>query len=387
MTGLDRLDHPGSADHPGSGSAAVDLGPLVDHHCHGIVTDELDRAGFEGLMNEAVRASPLGTTLFDSMLGLAVRRWCAPVLGLEPHAPAEDYLARRRELGAEEVNRRLMRATGIEAFVVDTGLTPELISPPAGLAETAGATSHHEVVRLEAVAQQVLADGADDFAEEVVERLGSSGGVAFKSIAAYRVGLDLPGAKPSADELTAALSDVRAGPDGAYRLAHPVVNGWLAWTAIEIGRPLQLHVGYGDNDVDLADCDPLRLTAFLRATEERAVPVLLLHNYPFHRNAAYLAQVFEHAFMDVGLATHNAGALSEAMLRESLELVPFGKLLFSSDAYGLAELYHLAALLFRRNLGGILGSLVDADEMSPADAEHVAGLVARDNARRVYGLG
>jgi len=37
------------------------------------------------------------------------------------------------------------------------------------------------------------------------------------------------------------------------------------------------------------------------------VPILLLHNYPFHREAAYLAQVFEHVFVDVGLATHNAG--------------------------------------------------------------------------------
>jgi predicted TIM-barrel fold metal-dependent hydrolase len=380
VSGLDVLDHPG---------ATVGLGALVDHHCHGLVTDDLDRAGFEGYMNEAVRASPLGTTLFDSMLGLAIRRWCAPLLDLEPLAPAEEYLARRTELGATEVSRRLMHATGIDTFVVDTGLTPELVTPPADLADLAGARGHHDVVRLEAVAQQVLRDspaGAGDFAEEVTARLTSSEGVAFKSIAAYRVGLDLPGSKPSADDLAAALSEVRPGPEGTYRLAHPVVNGWLAWTAVEIGRPLQLHVGYGDNDVDLADCDPLRLTAFLRATEERGVPVLLLHNYPFHRNAAYLAQVFEHAFMDVGLGTHNAGAFSDAMLRESMELVPFGKLLFSSDAYGLAELYLLATLLFRRNLGGLLGSLLDAGEMSPGDAAYVAGLVARDNARRVYGL-
>ena len=71
--------------------------------------------------------------------------------------------------------------------------------------------------------------------------------------------------------------------------------------------------------------------------------MLLLHNYPYHRNAAYLAQVFDHVFMDLGLAVHNTGALSTAMLRETLELVPFGKLLFSSDAYGLAELYLLGA--------------------------------------------
>ena len=51
------------------------------------------------------------------------------------------------------------------------------------------------------------------------------------------------------------------------------------------------------------------------------------------------------------------------MLRETLELVPFGKLLFSSDAYGLAELYLLGALLFRRSMATVLGELV-----APGDA-------------------
>ncbi len=64
-------------------------------------------------MNEAAAPSPLGTTFFDSMLGLAVRRWCAPVLGLEAHALPEDYLARRQRLGAE-ASRLLVAAAGIE---------------------------------------------------------------------------------------------------------------------------------------------------------------------------------------------------------------------------------------------------------------------------------
>jgi uncharacterized protein len=366
---------------------SVELGPLVDHHCHGLVTEGLDRSAFERLMNEANAPSPLGTTLFDSMLGLGIRRWCAPVLDLEPHVDAEDYLARRRELGPDEVNRRLLRAAGITTFVVDTGLDPGRLSAPADLAAACDGVSH-EVVRLETVAQEVLAGGAPPlaFAEEVRERLRVSRAVGAKSIAAYRVGLHLPARAPSEIELRAALSDIRPDSSGAFRIAQPVVNAWLAWTAIELGMPLQFHVGYGDNDVDLADCDPLALTGFLRATQDRGVPVLLLHNYPFHRNAAYLAQVFDHVFMDVGLATHNTGALSAALIRESLELVPFGKFLFSSDAYGLAELYHLGALFFRRGLSGTLDALVDAGEMTGADAAHVAALVSRDNARRAYRL-
>ena len=160
----------------------------------------------------------------------------------------------------------------------------------------------------------------------------------------------------------------------------------LAWTAIDARLPLQLHVGYGDSDVDLLRCDPLHLTPFLRATASQSVPVLLLHNYPFHRHAAYLAQVFDHVFMDVGLAVHNTGALSRRVIEETLELVPFGKLLHSSDAFGLPELYLLGSLLFRRGLNGVLADLVDRNELTAADATRLGVMVSGGNARRAYGL-
>ena len=239
-------------------------------------------------------------------------------------------------------------------------------------------------MRLEHVAEQVLRAGTSDFAGAVTDHLRSAkaaGAVGAKSIAAYRVGLGLPADKPSAADLERALAGVNAA-----RVTSMRVCAWLAHTALEIGLPLQFHVGYGDSDLDLLDCDPLRLTAFLRATEDRGVPVLLLHNYPYHRNAAYLAQVFDHVFLDLGLGTHNTGALSPALYRETLELAPFGKLLFSTDAYGLAELYLLGTLLFRSGLGGVLDELVAAGDMTATDAAYVGRLVAGDNARRVYGL-
>jgi uncharacterized protein len=363
----------------------IDLGPLIDHHCHALVLADLDRFDFEKLLNEAATPSPLGTTFFDSMLGLAVRRWCAPVLGLEAHAAAEDYLVRRRELGTE-ASRLLVAAAGIETFLIDTGIDNERLCSPADVAAMGGGTAY-EVVRLEKLAEDLLNNGtgAADFAEAVEWALDESPAVAAKSIAAYRVGLDLT-AKPSTDALVAALTDLQPSAAGRYRIADPVINSWLAWAAIESRMPLQVHVGYGDADLDLLRADPLRLTPFLRATEGRGVPVLLLHSYPFHRHAAYLSQVFSHVFMDVGLAVHNTGALSEGVIRETLELVPFGKLLFSSDAYALAELYYLGALLFRRGLSALLDELIKVGEMTRQTADHAASLIARENARRVYRL-
>ena len=76
---------------------------LIDHHCHGVVTTPLDRPGVEALLTEAPGPPPPGTSMFDSPLGFAVRRWCAPLLDLEASAPAGRYLERRAELGPGEV--------------------------------------------------------------------------------------------------------------------------------------------------------------------------------------------------------------------------------------------------------------------------------------------
>ena len=361
--------------------------PLVDHHCHGLVRRDLDRSEFEAMLTEAEGPGPLGGSLLDSQIGFAVRRWCAPLLDLPAHAAADEYLARRADLGADEVNRRLLAATGTRTFLVDTGYLPEPITSPDELAALTGGTGR-EIVRLEAVAQDVLAAcGAADFPgrfrDELAGRCAGAAGV--KSIAAYRVGLELDGGRPTDTEVVAA-ADRLLSAGGPIRVADPVLHRFLVWTGIDLRMPVQFHVGYGDADVDLHRCDPLLLTDLLRATEPAGVPVMLLHNYPFHRNAGYLAQVFGHVFVDVGLATHNLGARSGALLRELLELAPFGKVLFSSDAFGLGELYLLGTVLFRRGLGRYLAEGVAEDAWTAADAARVAAMIGAGNAERVYRL-
>jgi hypothetical protein len=351
---------------------------MIDHHCHGLVTRDVDRVGFEELLTEADTVSPLGTSLFDSLIGLAVRRWCAPVLDLPVHAPPEDYLARRAELGAAEVNRRFLHASGIDTFLVDDGFRADELTTVDELGALAG-TRAERIIRLEAVAEAVLArTGAagfpDAFRAELADQARTA--VGCKSIAAYRVGLELTGERPTDQQVRAAANPTQ------HRIAHPVLHRFLIWTGIDLGLPVQFHVGYGDRDVDLHRVDPLLLTDLLRATEPAGVPILLLHNYPFQRNAGYLAQVFSHVFVDAGLATHNVGARAGTVLAELLELAPFGKVLFSSDAFGLAELYHLGSLLFRRALAEFL----HAAEVPATDAERITDLLSGGNAKRIYRL-
>lgn len=72
--------------------ASLDALSLVDHHVHGAMTSEIDGAGFAAGFSESPWPSPTGTTHLDSQVGIALRRWCAPVLGLPPHVDADAYL-------------------------------------------------------------------------------------------------------------------------------------------------------------------------------------------------------------------------------------------------------------------------------------------------------
>ena len=367
---------------------------LFDHHCHGVVEHDLGREEFEALISESSRPAAAGCTRFDTQVGFAIRRHCAPVLDLPEFASPEDYLQRRQELGAQTVNTRLLQAARIDLLGIETGHAPDTISSAAQTAALASAESV-EIVRLERIAEEVAlahaaADGKpeqlfDAIVTELELRLESAVGV--KSIAAYRCGLDFCPDRPTAVEITAAASEWMRGFTGSHpRLDDPVLIRALLWFAIDRGCAIQLHIGYGDDDVDLHRCNPLLLTRLLRASVDSGARFMLLHCYPFHREAGYLADVFPHVYCDVGLAINYTGSRSEAVIAESLELTPFHKALFSSDAFGASELYYLGTLLFRRGLASTLNRFIELDEWPHDEAMRVAKMIGYDNAARAYNL-
>jgi predicted TIM-barrel fold metal-dependent hydrolase len=356
---------------------------LIDHHCHGVSRGVLSRAGFEAFLSESDRSPPPGCTASDSLLGISVRQRCAPLLDLDGGAEPDDYVTRRAELGAEEVNRRLLRAAGLEMLLVDTGLAGDTLLDLDELEQFSGAAAR-EVLRLETLAEEVAADGvaAADFASSFAELLHRRAAdvVALKSIIAYRLGLDFDPRAPTHSEVASAAGRWLAA--GTGRLEDPVLLRHILWEGLATGLPLQLHTGFGDPDEDLHRCDPALLTGFLRACAGTGSAVLLLHCYPYHRHAAYLANVHPHVYLDVGLAIPHVGHRAAAILAETLELAPFHKLMYSSDAYGLAELYLLAAAGFRRALAEALAPL----PISQPDRDRIAAMIGSGNARRVYEL-
>jgi predicted TIM-barrel fold metal-dependent hydrolase len=367
---------------------------LIDHHVHGVVTADLDRPGYESLLTEASGPPAPGATMFDTQLGFAVRRWCAPALDLPEFASPEEYLERRASLGFAEVNRRLLAGSEVAAWLIDTGFQADLLTTPDQMAEVSG-TPARQIVRLESIAEQVILGGttaagfAESFAGSLAAATASVRAVGYKTVVAYRYGLDFDPARPNEAEVTAAAGRLlrELGADqGAARVADPVLLRHLIWTAIDTRLPVQFHVGFGDTDVRLHRNDPSLLTDFLILTEPVGTPVMLLHCYPFQRVAGYLANVFSHVYMDIGAILNHVGARSAAVLAETLELTPFHKMLYSSDAFGLPELHYLGATGFRRDYAKVTGGFVAEGLWSDADAARVGELIGWENASRVYGM-
>jgi predicted TIM-barrel fold metal-dependent hydrolase len=366
---------------------------LIDHHVHGVIQADLDRDGIESLLTESSVPAPAGTTAFDSQLGFAVRRWCAPLLDLEPHAPADEYARRRRQIGSAEVARRLLTGARIAAWLVDTGYQSHQVTTPRELAAISGSPAL-EIARLEFVAERVARSGStaarfgDDVTTAIRRAADTAGTAGFKTIAAYRCGLDFEPGRPHPGEVKAAagrfLRAIEAGQ--AARLADPVLIRHGIWAALETGLPLQVHTGYGDADSRLHRADPALLQDFLAATQHTGAAVLLLHCYPYHRQAGAMANLFPHVYLDIGETLNHVGARSAAILAEALELAPFHKMLYSSDAFGLPELHYLGAAAFRRDIAAVTRAFVTDGAWSVADAGRVAAMIGAGNARRIYRL-
>ena len=327
-------------------------------------------------------------------MALSVRRRCAPLLDLEPFCAPADYAARRREIGAAEVNRRFLATAGIGTYIVDSGNRPEELCSVSEVGAIAGAPAR-EIVRMESVAERVAEGGvsAAGFAEAFEAALRGSLGeevVGLKSILAYRATLRIDYEKPSDIEVEAAAGRwlAKIEQTGTVRLTDPVLERHLIWTGADIARergfPIQFHIGIGDPDIELHRVDPSHLTPWIKAVEPWGFPITLLHCYPFHREAGLMSENFPCVYFDVGFALNWVGPSYQRIMDEALELVPFTKQLFSTDAFGLAELYYLGALRFRTALARALGRWVEDGECSGADAERIASLIGVENARRIY---
>jgi hypothetical protein len=349
----------------------------VDHHCHPLRPwvprlDPLElRACFSETLDPGVLRDHVPQT---AAYGLALSR-LAEAFQCPP--TEEAVLAGRSRLSMADVMRR--SRTGL--MLVDRGFGgPEV-------AELA--IPQRDVLRLETLAEGLVAscDGVEAWLEGVCAEVRQTSAVAVKTIVAYRASLRLRRPSPAgAAAAYAALREAAHPRLAGDPLCHALVLR-VAEECARLGLPLQVHCGLGDPDEDLAEASPLGLRQLFTDPVFDGLKVVMLHCYPFHREAAYLCSVHPNAFMDVSLTIPLAGVDAKRAMRETLGLCPWTKLLYATDASRQPEMYLVAASLHREALAAALAELVREGVFSVSEAEAAGRRVLSANAREVYRLG
>jgi uncharacterized protein len=305
--------------------------PLIDQHAHGVLRaspSTLDE--FRGLFSE----SPDPRQWPHISTGMTYRRAIALLaehFGLEAN---EDAVYEYR-LAADpaEYARTLVQATNTELLLLDDGF------PPADV----GTAWDEFAAMVDVPARPILRLETHTLEEASTAR--ERGYVGLKTISAYRGGLD--------------------------RVSDHVVTALAANDTSGDPLPVQVHTGFGDSDLHLWRSDPSYLKPLIERFSNTSF--VLLHCYPFVREAGWLAHVYGNVFFDLSLTIPHISRPVEA-LREALELAPISKLLYASDAARTPELYFVAATSWRDSLAEVL------------DDENDARLVLGENARALYRL-
>lgn len=373
----------------------IDLSAIavVDGHGHPLLRDpgDVSMGTFLDLFSEG-RSGTMREYVTHTGYYRRALRALAGRLGVE--ATAEAVLEGRRHQVGPDTARAQFAAAGIAALLVDTGYPADGGMPLDEMRRLLGCAVH-EVFRIETCAERLLVQRLpfQEFMEAFRRALldAATGCVAFKTIVAYRAGLAV---RPWSDEECRA-SYARAlaaiPPGGRPRLADKPLLDRLVETTLDVARetsrPIQLHSGFGDPDIDLLGANPLHLRAILEDPRWASIRLVLLHMaYPYTREAAFMTAVWPQVHLDLSLALPFLGAGALSPLIEILSLAPSSKLMYGSDVSALPELFALSAEWGRAALGEALGWLVEHGDLDSAEAGSVARAVLSDNARALYAL-
>lgn len=391
------------------GPAGRVLGDLVlaDHSCASLLTTWASagdgqwpawRASFTGAGRPASLARDvpglLGYRHFLTALAALL-----DVTG-EPGEELERAVAARRDELAEAdpggYLRLLLDHAGTAALLVDAGGGGDQVLTVAEL-ERAADRPAHEIVRLETLAEELLAQGAPTarslgrFVGGFEERVGTAmerGVVALKSIASARGGLWLFTESGQADRRRAFTNLDKAA--AAARFEDPVLLPFLVRRAAELAAtrqvPLQFATGIGDEDVYLPHADPGLLWPMLRDPRTEDCPVVLLGCYPYVGGAAHLAGTYAQVSMDLSPGILLAEPIAARMVSEALGLCPPGKLLAGSGGRAYPESHWWGAVVWRRALARVLRAEVEAGGLDDAAARDTARRILATNATRLYRL-
>ncbi|KAH6798829.1 nodulin/glutamine synthase-like protein [Perilla frutescens var. frutescens] len=355
---------------------AVETAELVDAHAHSIVA--LDStfpflSCFSEATGDALTAVPHTINFKRSLKEIAELYGSNSSLDV-----VQEY---RSSCGVESVTSKCLRAARISAVLIDDGLELDKMHniewhkkffPFVG-----------RILRIERVAEKILDELISLSIITHADKI-----VGFKSIAAYRSGLEINTNISEKDAEEGLNNVLQAGKP--VRITNKNFIDHIFIRASEVAQcldlPLQIHTGFGDKDLDLRLSNPLHLRSLLEDNRFSKCKIVLLHaSYPFSKEASFLASVYPQVYLDFGLAVPKLsfhGMLSS--VKELLELAPINKVMFSTDACGFPECFYLGAKKAREVMFAVLRDACINEDLSIPESIEAVKDIFSENARKLY---
>lgn len=309
--------------------------PIIDNHAHNLIQPALvDTIPLETITSEAQGRALRDA--FKSLPHLRVARQLRRLYECPDDVNWEELLAQCEEwlrTDPERLNQQCFQ--GVHALLIDDGLSsPDKVLPYHRHNRYTKAPSKR-IVRIETVAERLMESLLEDvtskdldvatfftdtwvtlteeFERTIQEAVQDPDVAGFKTVICYRTGLDIePDYERAARDVGLPFERYveRCVRKKKYRIERKALNDYLVLRTLEIlseetpradvmSKPLQLHTGLGDKDIDLLKSN----TGYLQPLVENYtnVPFVLLHSaYPYTREAGYLATVYKNVYLDIG---------------------------------------------------------------------------------------
>ena len=385
----------------------IDLAPIpvVDNHVHPwsaetrevSVEDVAGSVAFSDTVVTSVRSeflplAQLAPTLKlfrETNLGVNyLRRELARFLGVD-----EDWhtiVTARNQLAKQDYRAwtgRLFADAGLDTLLVDEGGS----RPRITLNELSRIVpiQLRRVARTDNFVRDLLAeeDAWPRFFQRYQEALDDAiqdGAIAFKSVIAYRTGLDIhPVTEANARHNFEAA---RNGPESAQKPLRDFLFCHMLDVARERGLFVHIHAAAGDPDIVYHRANPALLYPLLHSERFRTNKVVLIHGgWPWVGEAAAMVAILPNVYLDVSEGTIFGMPNMRQRILEALEACPYTKILYGGDG-SLPEAVWIVAKRFKVVLGRVLDELVADGFCSESEAPEAARCILGQNAAGLYPL-
>ena len=368
---------------------------LIDNHAHSLLRNfcALDEIGFRQSFTESQSLIILQEHMQHSVHYTDMLDHLERIFNTRDERAFLEFRGKQKE---SQFAQMLWDDVSIGALIIDDGFQNDKTYNLDELASISGRTIYH-CKRVEGLLEQALLQAnslqeAETLLQNKLKETCSHRMVSLKTICGYRGGLKLiePSTEAAQRDFTELKQELSIRKAEGLRIERRPIYHYLLLQAFELAAelnvPVQIHCGIGDDDADLIDCNPALMQPLFRSRRFSKTQFVLLHCFPYVREAAFLCSLYANVFMDLSLSISLGSARGTNMISDALALAPSSKILAGTDGHSCPESHWYGALCWKRGLTGSLFNMINAGLLTQREAEEIGELVLHGNAIRLYKL-